>query len=624
MAPRIISTSHPLLRVLRGQRLRFGAALGALIIGSCFLYLAPMVPQIVLDGVVAPAQDADTPAYVDTAVERMGGRAFVRENLWLPGVLIAVLAAFAGFFTYLRGRWSARATEIIIRDLRDRLFDHLQRLPCSYFDGAETGDLIQRCTSDVETVRVFLSRQVVEIGRAIVMLVLPLPLMLAIDGRMTLVSVVLIPPIVAFSLVFFLKVKKAFKEMDEAEGKMTATIQENLTGIRVVRAFHRQEHERAKLAERNATHRKLDRRLYRLFAWFWASSDLMCMAQKGLVVGFGAWWLARGELQVGAFFFFLSAVTLFIWPVRMMGRILADAGKAVVALGRLDEILSQPEEDASSVASGERQDSPLSGRIVFESVGFSHGPDARVLSDVSFAIEPGQTLAILGPSGSGKSTIINVLLRLYDLEEGRVLLDGHDLMDLDRRWVRSQVGVVMQTPFLFSKTLRDNIRLSRVSASDDEIVDAAAVACVHETILEFDRGYDTMVGERGVTLSGGQRQRVAIARAVLRDPPILVLDDALSAVDTETESTIIDALRRRHSHRTTIVIAHRLSTLAHADRILVLEHGRVVQSGSHAELYSQDGLYRRLWDLQTAVEAQDLDIAVPMGREEVTHDRSLR
>lgn len=627
-------------RLMEGQRLRYGSAVGALALASCFLYLVPLIPQVILDGVLAREPEKAS-RFVRTTVELAGGREFLRGNLWIPAAALALISAVAGVLTYLRGRWSALASEAIARRVRERLFDQLQHLPCAYHDKAETGDQVQRCTSDVETFRQFLATQVVEIGRAMIMLAAPVPLMLALDVRMTWIALVTIPPVVFFSVVFFRRVKASFLKVDEAEGKMTATLQENLTGVRVVRAFARQAYEMEKFDSRNSTHRDLDNRLYVLMAWYWSASDLLCMGQKALVVTAGGFWLARGELQVGAFFFFLTAVGMFIWPIRMMGRILTDLGKATVAIGRIAEILNHPREgeavpaqvDAAAVAAvtpgtppgrlvpaeaglaavarreasrGAVRARPPSGRakghLVFDSVTFRHTGGVKVLDEVSFELRPGRTLALLGPSGSGKSSVVNVLLRFYDPESGGIYLDGDDVLVLDRREVRSRCAVVMQEPFLYSKTVRENIRLGSPQVPGDEIEKAAQVACLHDTILELEKGYDTLVGERGVTLSGGQRQRVALARALLDQPSLLILDDALSAVDTETETRILDALDSRDGRQSILVIAHRLSTLRMADQILVLDRGQVVQSGNHDTLQREEGLYRRLWRIQSALE----------------------
>ena len=447
-----------------------------------------------------------------------------------------------------------------------------------------------------------------EIGNALILAATALPLLLSLSVPMTLVSFSLIGPIILYGYIYFRQVKHYFKAVEEADGALTAVIQENLTGIRVVRAFARQEHERAKFAGPNALYRDRSIRLLRLMSWYWSISDFVAFSQIGLTLIVGAHWIVTGRLSVGMLFAFLSYLGIMLWPLRMMGRILTDLGKTSVALTRIREILTVAREPAPD-GPARPQPGPLTGRIAVRDLHFHHAAAGLpatgrgALNGVSFDLHPGETLAILGPSGSGKSTLMHLLLRLYDYTEGSIQFDGRELSSLPRPWLRAQIGVVMQEPFLFSKTLRDNLRLGRGDAPDQEIEAAARAASIHETILSFEHGYNTLVGERGITLSGGQRQRVAIARAVLKRPPLLILDDAMSAIDAETEALILQALRERRGRATTLVIAHRLSTLAHADRVIVLDHGRIIQTGTHAELAAQDGLYRRLWQIQTNVEA---------------------
>jgi len=599
----MISKYRLIWQLMQGERLRYGVAIAALLLASCFLYLVPIVSSVVLDVIISDNSPGASP-FLSLALEWIGGRDLLRANLWIAIVLILSLTGLAGLFTYLRGRWSALASEKIIRRLRDRLYDQLQHLPCSYYDRAETGDLIQRCTSDVETVRQFLINQVVEIGRAVLMLLVPLPLMFAIDARMTGISLILILPIAGFSVLFFQKVRNRFEAVDKAEGRLTSALQENLTGIRVVRAFARQQYEIQKFSRRNGEHRDLDYRLYWLLAGFWSTSDLLCMAQIALVVFTGGSWLASGSLGVGSFFFFLSAVNMFLWPVRMMGRILTELGKATVAIGRIQDILGHARESIPATTATVEPAAGVRGEIVFADVTFSHRDSTAALENVSFRVTPGSTLALLGPSGSGKSTIVNLLLRLYDPGRGVIEMDGRNIATLDRKEVRRQISVVMQEPFLYLKTIRENLAVGRPAATHEEIAEASVTASVHETILQFEHGYETLVGERGITLSGGQRQRVALARALLKEPVILILDDALSAVDTETESFILEALQSRRGRHTTIVIAHRLSTLMHADEILVFDRGRIIQRGTHNDLKEEPGLYRRIWKIQNAHEEQ--------------------
>jgi ATP-binding cassette subfamily B protein len=586
---------------MKGQRLRYGGAVAAILLGTLFMYMRPLVCKGAIDYIISK-EDLPAPRFFQPVIEYLGGRSVIARNLWIAAIAVVVVTVGSGVFGYLRGRWSAQAAESIAQRLRNRLYDHLQHLPCSYHDRTPTGDLVQRCSSDVETIRLFLSRQVVEIGRTVILLGTGIPLMLWLDVRMALLSLAFIPVILICAVIFFLKIKATFQRSAEAEGKMTSLLQENITGIRVVRAFARGQHEREKFARGNAEYRDRWYRLIKILALYWPFSDLMCITQTGLALIAGAYFVTRGEMGIGTLYAFIAYVGMFIWPIRHMGRVLADLGKALVSLGRVEEIMSAPRESEEAAADGEVQVGPVRGEIAFEHLNFKHTQDAEVLKDVSFTVRPGETLALLGPSGSGKSTLINLLLRLYEYGTGSIRLDGLELKDLPRKHVRSQIGVIMQEPFLYSKSLRENIKLGRSSAQDEEMIEAASSACIHDSIQGFEKGYDTLVGERGVTLSGGQRQRVALARALLKDPPILILDDALSSVDTRTEGLILGALKRRHGHRTTLVIAHRLTTLRHADQIIVLDGGRIVQGGTHETLVREDGMYRRLWKVQSSLE----------------------
>jgi len=596
----MLGNLRTLYDLAHGFRRRYALAALLLLVGTLLLYGQPAIVGATLDAVLGDMLD-QSPALIRRVVDLLGGAAFLRDNLWVAALATIACTGLGGLFTFGRMRAEAAAVEGIVRRLRDRLYDHLQRLPVSYFDKAQTGDLVQRVTSDVDTVRLFYSDQVIELLRAAALLLTVLPYLFLLDPVMALVAVAVLPVVVVFAVVFFARVRGSFKAMDEAEGAMTTAVQENLTGIRVVRAFARQDFERQKFAAKNHDHRDKHWRLFKLMAVYWASSDFLCFVQLVLVLIVGAVRVQNGDITAGTLVAFVQYVGIYLWPVRQMGRIVTELGKTTVAVGRIKEILDAPEEVDRTAAAEAATPGRFLGAVRFEHVTFAHG-ESVVLDDVSFAVAPGTTLGLIGPSGSGKSTVGQLLMRFYDPRSGRVTLDGVDLATLPRHVVRGQIAAVMQEPFLYGKTIAENLRVGRADAPDAAMIDAASTAAVHESVEKFERRYDTVVGERGVTLSGGQRQRVAIARALLRDAPVLILDDALSAVDTRTEAQILDALRQRRGRSTTILIAHRLSTLMHADQICVMEHGRIVQRGTHEELIAADGLYRRLWQIQTAIE----------------------
>ncbi|MFT3787641.1 MAG: ABC transporter ATP-binding protein [Tepidisphaeraceae bacterium] len=589
-----------------GYRGRYVLAIAALAASTLLGYAAPLVIGSVIDGVLNNSRQPGSQARFVLGL--LGGAEYVRAHLWIAAIALTCAVAFSGAFGFLRGYFTSTAAESIIRRLRNQLYDQLQHVPPAWHDTQATGDLVQRCSSDVDTTRNFYQSQFVEIVDGLVRLCTVIPIMIWIDWRMAIAATCVLPVIVGFSAFFFKRVQGSFKRADEAEGAMSATMQENLTGIRVVRAFARRDFEVERFAVKNETHRSLSFKLFLVMAAYWASSDLMCFTQLAAVVGYGVYRVSQGGLSVGEYVAFWGFATMYIWPVRHMGKILTELGKTLVALGRINEVLDAPRE--ADPATPAALPARVQGRIEFAGVSFAH-KDKAVLDGVSFTVEPGQTIALLGPSGSGKSTIINLLLRFYDPSAGTITLDGVALSNLRRKDVRRQIGIVMQEPFLYGKTVRDNIRLGRFDAPEDEIIESASIASIHESIQKFEKQYETVVGERGVTLSGGQRQRVAIARALLKDAPILVLDDALSAVDTHTEADIINALKTRSGRQTTILIAHRLSTLMHADRILVIEGGRITQQGTHAELVQQPGLYRGLWSIQSELEE---DLQLELGR----------
>ena len=569
----------------------------AMAVTNVFMFAAPLIGKYAID--VAHSRDlaAGIPALV-ALIERFDAQSPHIAHLALCAAASVLLTAVGGVFLYLRGRWTAIASEAICRRLREELYRRLHHVRATFFDGADTGDLVQRCSSDVETVRVFLSADVVEMGRAILLICTMLPILFWLNVELAWLSISLMPFLVVGAYVFFSKVKRVFEITDRSEGAMTTVLQENLTGIRVVRAFGRQDYEIGRFGEKIRAFRENYYWLSRLMGWYWGIADFFALMQIGLVLIAGGFMVIDGRISVGDFFAFTTYVSMAIWPVRQLGRVLTDSGKAVVALTRIDHILMTPEEDAAPAPGGRAE-----GAIRINDLHFHYEEDEPVLRGISLSIAAGETIGLVGAPGSGKSSLIRVLLGLYPYQGGSVTLDGREIDGIDRKWLRRQIGVVLQEPFLYSKSVAENLRVARADAPFDHLVAAAKDAAVHDAIIGFTDGYDALVGERGVTLSGGQRQRVALARALLKDPPVLVLDDSLSAVDTGTERQILSALERRRGRHTTIVIAHRLSTVTHADRILVLDRGRLVQSGTHDALAREIGPYRRLCEIQGELDA---------------------
>lgn len=588
-----------LMKSMKGNRLLYVGAILSVALATAFTLAGPLVISFTIDSVIGD-KPMDVPNWVLSIIDSLGGKNTLAQNLWICSLALIILTIGRGLFTYLRGKWSAVASESIAKNLREKVYDHLQHLSYEYHVKAETGDLIQRCTSDIETIRRFLAVQFVEIGYAVFMITFVLSILLSLSVKLTLIAMLVVPVIFVAAIVFFIKMRDAFQKSDEAEGRLSNVLQENLTGIRVVRAFARQQYEIDKFDEKNVEFRGLTYRLIKLLAWYWALSDLACLLQIGAVLVFGAYWAAMGEISLGTLVVFTTYEGMLLWPIRQMGRILADFGKMIVSLKRVGEILDEPLE----VTDKNQLKPEIKGNIEFKDVCFEYEKERPILKNVSFKVKQGQTVAILGPTGSGKSTLIHLLGRLYDYQSGSIKIDGIELKEIDKKWIRKNVGIILQEPFLYSKNIKDNIKIARKEASDSEVYEAAKIASIHDVILDFEKGYDTLVGERGVTLSGGQKQRVAIARTIINDYPVLVFDDSLSAVDTETDANIRKALKTRKEKTTTFIISHRISTLSEADIILVLDGGELVQSGTHEELIGQQGLYRRIWEIQNALEEE--------------------
>lgn len=521
------------------------------------------------------------------------GIPYLKEHIWLISLEVIGIALVNGIMIYLYRSQTAKAGETFAKNMRDILFAHVQRLPMKWHEGVQTGDIIQRCTADVETIRNFVVTQVLEVFRTVFLLVVSLAMMLTMNMKLTMVALAFTPVVVLYSGIFYHLIAKNYTAADEAEGDLSTVVQENATGVRVVRAFGRERFEIDQFDEKNEIFARLWIRLGTLSGLYWAVGDLITGLQVLVIVTLGAIEAVHGSITAGEFIAFASYNTTLVWPVRSLGRILSEMSKTGVSFDRVNYILDSAEEEmAESGVIPERTD------IVFDHVSFGYEENQSVLEDVSFHIKEGTTCGVLGGTGSGKTTIVHLLDRLYELKKGTVQIGGVDICDIPRSWIRSHVGMVLQEPFLFSRTIRDNIAAANPDATMNEIREAARIACVDDTIMAFPDGYDTIVGERGVTLSGGQRQRVAIARMLIAKAPIMIFDDSLSAVDADTDVRIRRALRSKMKEATVILISHRITTLMEADQILVLNHGVIEECGTHQQLIHHGGIYQKIYEIQ--------------------------
>ena len=571
-----------IFRFLKGN-IRF--LVGTLVFSVLFTACNALIPQIV-------KYTADHILVLNGIPDGLN----VRQALLLAAILVVAAAVLSGIFNYLSKMCLAKGSENFLKSIRDTLYHHTQYLPFSWHVQHQTGEIIQRCTSDVEVIRNFVCRQLPEVFRICFLIILYLGIMFSMNVPITLAAAAFFPVIIGYSAFFHSRIGKRFQDADEAEGALSSTVQENLTGVRVVRAFGREKYEIDRFDQKNNAYSDLWVYLGKLMSVFWASGDLITNLQVLTVMVLGVVFAVEGRITLGEFIAFLSYNASLTWPVRSLGRIISDMSKAGVSMERVAYILEAEEEDATDA----NNKPALTGDICFHNVSFAYSTDHPILKNINFTIPAGSTFAILGTTGSGKSTLVHLLNRLYDLPEGcgSITIGGTDIRDIDRQYLRQNIGMVLQEPFLFSRTIRENIGITKEQLLDEEIRHAAEIACVDESILHFTDGYDTIVGERGVTLSGGQKQRVAIARMLMKQAPVLVFDDSLSAVDTETDNKIRKELKKEMEKATVIMISHRITSLMQADCIIVMDKGEIQQMGTHDQLIQQDGPYKDIYEIQ--------------------------
>ncbi len=526
----------------------------------------------------------------------------ILKQLFLAAVLLISIQFMRSMAIFVRRTFTAFFSENVAHKLRNNLYRQLQNMGYSFHAHVETGDLIQRCTTDVETYRYFISDQIIEVLRLVMLVGLTIWQMSKLNTNLTLISLVITPIILIIAIIYFRKVEKMFQVIEANEAKMTTHVQENVSGARVVKAFANEAYEVEKFKKLSRKFTDSDYKLVKKMSLFWASTDFICFAQFCLIGVVGVIYASKGIISIGVYTAFLAFSGNIIWPMRMLGRLMGDFSKATVSVSRLDYILSQKDEYEGEIGKATPE---ITGNIRFENVSFRFADSTyHQLENISFNVNKGETIAIIGKTGSGKSTLMNLLVRLLEYQEGSIYVDDTLITDIEKHHLRQNIGIILQEPFLFSKTVEENIGIADRRLDEDRVKEVAKIAQVHDDIVHFELGYQTLVGERGVTLSGGQKQRVAIARMLLKPKPILIFDDSLSAVDTETDIQIRNALKKEWKNSTVFIITHRITTAKEANRIFVLDHGTIKEAGSHEELIKLNGLYKTIWDIQSKIDFQ--------------------
>ena len=585
-----------LWQFLKGAKRYFLVTVLAAGVTSLADMLQPQIIRAAVDCALG-GKEGDFPAFVINAVDSIGGFAYLGQHLWIMASAILAIAVIQVISQYTFRVYNTKASETLVKSMRDQLFSHIERLPFSWHMKNRTGDIIQRCTSDIDTTKNFLSEQLTSVFKIVILLIFSIFFMVSMHGTLTLIALIPMPLIIGYSIHFHHKIHEGFTDCDENEGKLSAMAQENLTGVRVVRAFGQERSEMDKFTKQNDYYTSLWVKMAKIMSRFWSVSDIISGIQVMLVVVFGAWFCIHGSLTEGEYIAFISYNSMLVWPIRTLGRMISEMSKAGVSIDRVAYIMHSPLETDEADAT----DAPMDGDICFEHVNFAYENSPELLHDINFTMKAGTTLGILGGTGSGKSTLMLLLDKLYLLDDNgsRITIGGTDIRKIRTEHLRKNIGMVLQEPFLFSRTIAENIGITSPEVDMEVIRSAARAAALDETITSFASGYETMVGERGVTLSGGQKQRAAIARMLTQETPIMIFDDSLSAVDTQTDAKIRHAISEKFGKASVILISHRITTLSAADKIIVLDRGRIVEEGTHDELKQNGGIYQKIYETQS-------------------------
>lgn len=576
---------------LKGCKRYFTLAILFVFFQVIFDLVNPKIMGYTVDYIVSDL--SQTPNLLIRFIDGLGGRDYIISHLWIAALMVVVIGILSAISRYLFRLCNSIGGETLAKRMRDTLFEHILHLPYKWQDINKTGDIIQRCTSDVDMIRNFVQEQLVNLIRMIAMIIFALYFMLQINVVLTLCACFFILIVIGYSSIFHGRVGEKFEKVDEEEGRLSATAQENLAGVRVVRAFGREMYERKRFEDKNEVYINHWVEMMSLLAKFWTISDFVKNAQMLTILALGAFFTVKGQMTAGQYVSFIAYNLLIVQPMVELGRVISDMSKAGVSIDRLKYIIdSSVETDDENAV-----DFPESGDIVFKDVTFAYDK-ATVLNHINMTIKKGETVGILGGTGTGKSTLMLLLDGLYELSEGSISINGVDIRKIKRHELRKNIGFVLQEPYLFSRSLRDNIAIAQEETIQEQVDAVADTACLQPAIRKFKDGYDTYVGEKGVTLSGGQKQRTAIAQMLIGDPSIMIFDDSLSAVDAKTDAAIRKGLKKAGEDKTVIIISHRITTIMSADHIYVFDDGKIAESGNHEELIAKGGIYNRIYDLQ--------------------------
>lgn len=560
---------------------------------------ASFLTKVLID-TIEGIEQLDKAVYVEKWVIALitggsGNQYLIDNQATILPTAILVAAVVSALMSLLRMGLRAYTASVINSSMQLTVFDHLERLPYSYYKRNKSGDLIQTCTRDLDVLRKFLIADVSSVNWTFWICLFCFSILMSISWKLTLVSLCLFPLMFVYSFFLIKEVRKRYRATDDSEGRMTDKINQNLAAVRIVKAFNNESYEVSSFEKILDDYRTKFIHWRKMSSFFFSSSDVFVFGSKLLSLIWGIYLCYTGEINAGTLVISFIFVNMMVWPLREVATTLSNMGEYIASSDRVSLILDEPIEDTQSGLTPK-----IEGNIVFDHVGFKYDDASiAVIQDVSFSVKAGQTVAIMGKTGSGKSTLSLLLTRLYDYTEGSIKIDGVELKDIQKSYLRRNVVPVLQDPFLFSKSVKDNILMANKKASPQDVERAAKIAAIHDTIVNFKEGYDTPVGEKGMSLSGGQKQRVAIARTIVSNAPVLIFDDSLSAVDTETDLMIRQNLKNENKGITTFIITHRISTAMDADLIVVLENGRVSEIGQHQDLIKANGLYKRIYEIQS-------------------------